>query len=197
MLSLDQFCAQYVDSFISEKDSNAIFEWILSHVEGLDYEDIEMGDGSVFRLSVGKCMFVDEPLLSEDLLSKRHGRRQHWPDILLSVKQKIETLTGLDFSVCVCIYYRDGSESMGFHYDPPAFGPTNVIASLSLGQAREFCFRDKHDHTEQYSLMLNNGSLLVMGEGCQENSEHALPISTNYNDPRINLTFRQFSWPNE
>ncbi|MFT5708164.1 MAG: hypothetical protein ACI9ES_002466, partial [Oceanospirillaceae bacterium] len=53
---------QYIDDFISEKDSRAIFDWIYTHVEGLDYEDIEMADGSVFRLSVGKCMFVDEQL---------------------------------------------------------------------------------------------------------------------------------------
>ncbi|EDM67133.1 DNA repair system specific for alkylated DNA [Moritella sp. PE36] len=187
---------QYIENFISKEDSSAIFDWIYTHVEGLDYENIEMADGSEFRLSVGKCMFVDEPLTNAVLLENIHGRRQHWPDVLLPVKQKIEQFTGLIFSVCVCIYYRDGNESVAFHYDPPAFGPTNVIPSLSLGQPREFIFRNKQDHSDQYSLTLGNGSLVIMGEGCQEKYEHALPVAKHHDFSRINLTFRQFNWPN-
>jgi alkylated DNA repair dioxygenase AlkB len=187
--------AQYIEKFISKTESAAIFDWICTHCPGLDYEDIAMADGSIYRLSIGKCMFVDTALTNTDLLPSAHGRRMPWPQPLLAVKHKVEKFTGLTFSVCVCIYYRDGNESMGFHYDPPAFGSTSVLPSISLGQPREFVLRSKQDHSDQYRLTLADGSMVVMGEGCQDNYEHALPPANDHPHPRINLTFRQFTWP--
>jgi len=185
--------AQYIENILSIAESSEIFDWICNHTNILSGENFAMADGGLFHLSVGKCMFVDEALNSAQLFPFVHGRRQTWPAILLPLKQKVEQLTGVSFSVCVAIYYQDGTDNVGFHSDLPAFGPTNVIASLSLGQAREFIFRDKQDHSKQHSLLLADGSLVIMGEGCQDNYEHALPALHTHKSPRINLTFRQFN----
>ncbi|MBY4678826.1 alpha-ketoglutarate-dependent dioxygenase AlkB [Marinobacterium arenosum] len=64
-----------------------------------------------------------------------------------------------------------------------------------MREPREFRFRNRLDHSDQYSLELADGSLLIMGKGCQEVYEHAVPIDHKYLNPRINLSFRQFRWP--
>lgn len=51
------------------------------------------------------------------------------------------------------------------------------------------------DHSDEYPIDLPNGSLLLMGDGCQERYEHSLPLDPGCTAPRINLTFRPFDWP--
>ncbi len=98
------------------------------------------------------------------------------------------------FQVARCVYYRDGSEGVGFHRDLPAYGSTSVIASLSLGTEREFVFRSTSDPAERFAIRLASGSLLLMGEGCQELYEHGLSYNENCHEARLNLTFRKYGW---
>ena len=73
--------------------------------------------------------------------------------------------------------------------DEKSMGKNTVIASLSFGAERKFSF--KHRRTRQtISLLLENGSLLVMRGNTQSNWLHSLPLSSKINHPRINLTFR-------
>jgi len=99
----------------------------------------------------------------------------------------------VNFQVARCAYYANGSEGMDFHSDQPAYGDTSAIASLSLGVEREFVFRDIRSG-ELYCLRLQPGSLLFMGQGCQEKYEHALAKDETCATPRLNLTFRKFGW---
>ncbi|MGB5462470.1 MAG: alpha-ketoglutarate-dependent dioxygenase AlkB, partial [Aureibaculum sp.] len=64
-----------------------------------------------------------------------------------------------------------------------------AIASLSFGAARKFSFKHKATK-ETYSLILENGSLLVMRGLTQTNWLHRLPPTKKIFKPRINLTFR-------
>lgn len=64
-----------------------------------------------------------------------------------------------------------------------------AIASLTLGAERKFAF--KHKNTKQVvSLVLQNGSLLVMKDETQDFWLHRLPPTKKVTTPRINLTFR-------
>jgi alkylated DNA repair dioxygenase AlkB len=45
------------------------------------------------------------------------------------------------------------------------YGSRPVIASISLGQTRNFDFRKKDNHSSKYSLPLPHGSLFIYG-GC-------------------------------
>ena len=83
---------------------------------------------------------------------------------------------------------------MAYHSDPSAYGNTDCIASVSLGAEREFLLRDQENPDETYSYLLENGSLIIMGEHCQEHYEHAVPPDPTCHAPRINLTFRKFGW---
>ena len=64
----------------------------------------------------------------------------------------------------------------------------------ALGQQRPFVFRRRDDHDDTFDIELENGSLLLMGEHCQDRYEHALPVDATRAGPRINLTFRALGW---
>ncbi|TDE11280.1 alpha-ketoglutarate-dependent dioxygenase AlkB family protein [Dyadobacter psychrotolerans] len=114
-----------------------------------------------------------------------------WTDSLLHLKKEIETLTKLEFNSVLLNYYRDGNDSVAWHADNEReLGTRPHIASLSIGQARDFEFRRKADHSGKYALRLNNGSLLIMKGDLQHHWEHRIPKSKKDIAERINMTFR-------
>ncbi len=114
-----------------------------------------------------------------------------WTTSLKELKTKIETVTAYSFNSVLLNYYRNGNDSVAWHRDNEReLGMNPVIASLSLGQTRQFDFRKKDDHRQKYSLELGNGSLLLMKGDLQHNWEHRIPKVADTIGPRINLTFR-------
>ena len=186
---------EYHKSFLSEGESSALFEWICQNCDVLEFHRVVLADGSTHTTNIGKQMFVDPELTDHSLLHETHGKRMVWPPPIAALRDRVEKLTGTEFNVCVCVYYPDGDSGITFHSDFPSFGSVSVIPSLSIGAKRRFLLRNRHDHSETLSLDLENGSLLIMGDGCQEMYEHSLPVDPDSRDPRINLSFRQFDWP--
>lgn len=118
-----------------------------------------------------------------------------WTKELLALKGIVEKLTAAKFNSCLLNLYQDGSEGMSWHSDDESSLVKNsTIASLSFGAERKFCF--KHKQTQQaVSLILENGSLLVMKNATQTYWRHCLPKSKRIKTPRINLTFRTMVFP--
>lgn len=115
----------------------------------------------------------------------------HWTPELLLLKERIEKQFGYQFNGVLLNLYRDNNDSVAWHRDKESrYGKRPVIASISLGQTRNFDFRKKDHHQSKYSLPLANGSLLIMKGDLQENWEHRIAKSTISMKPRINLTFR-------
>jgi alkylated DNA repair dioxygenase AlkB len=93
-------------------------------------------------------------------------------------------------------YYRNGADYMGWHSDDEKdLGERPVIASISLGAAREFQFRHKQSSHSRESIVLEHGSLLVMHHPTNRDWKHALPKRGGTHPERIgarlNLTFRR------
>ena len=115
-----------------------------------------------------------------------------WPENLRLLCEPISKEAGVAFNSVLVNLYRDGRDSNGWHADnEPELGCKPVIASLSLGSVRRFRLRNIADHSRTLSLDLLPGSLLIMGEGVQENWQHQLAKTRKYVEPRINLTFRR------
>jgi alkylated DNA repair dioxygenase AlkB len=113
-----------------------------------------------------------------------------WTADLLVLKQLIEQLCGTKFNSCLLNLYHDGDEGMAWHSDDEkSLGKNTTIASLSFGAERKFAFKHK-DTKQSLSLLLENGSLLVMKGATQTHWLHRLPKTTKVTRPRINLTFR-------
>jgi alkylated DNA repair dioxygenase AlkB len=120
-----------------------------------------------------------------------------WTTELLHLKKIIENKTSATFNSCLLNLYHDGNEGMTWHSDDEkTLGKNNIIASLSLGAERKFCFRHKKN-SYKTELYLPHGSLLVMKDNTQECWQHCLPKSKKIKEPRINLTFRTIILPDK
>lgn len=113
------------------------------------------------------------------------------PAIVENIRRQVEARIGERFNSVLCNLYRDGSDSVGWHADDePLFGGDPVVASVSVGAARLFKMR-RNDSSATQDILLESGSLFVMGRGVQRDWKHAIPKTTRPCGERINLTFRQ------
>ncbi|KDN54618.1 alpha-ketoglutarate-dependent dioxygenase AlkB family protein [Flavobacterium seoulense] len=113
-----------------------------------------------------------------------------WTLELQQLKALVEEKTGETYNSCLLNLYHDGNEGMAWHSDAEKDLKKNgAIASLSFGAERKFAFKHKTTK-ETVSLILENGSLLVMKDETQTNWLHRLPPTKKIFKPRINLTFR-------
>ena len=109
---------------------------------------------------------------------------------LLAIKKITEYKTGEQYNSCLLNLYHNGDEGMGWHSDAEKELKKNgAIASLSFGAERKFLFRHKQDK-ETISVLLENGSLLLMHGTTQSYWLHRMPPTKKITTPRINLTFR-------
>lgn len=113
-----------------------------------------------------------------------------WPGWLLELKPRVEAAAGTTFNSLLLNRYRSGQDSIGFHSDAePELGPQPIIATLSLGAARNFVLRNRRDNeTKRY--LLTHGSLLIMGGTSQHYWLHGVPKTQTPTGERISLTYR-------
>lgn len=114
-----------------------------------------------------------------------------WTQELKELKSVVEKISEATFNSCLLNLYHNGDEGMAWHSDDESsLGENSVIASLSLGAERKFLL--KHKQTKQtVSVLLENGSLLVMKGSTQKHWLHSVPKTKTIYKPRVNLTFRK------
>jgi len=123
--------------------------------------------------------------------SGNHFSPLPWTQDLQEIKERIELLAGTHFNSVLLNYYRDGNDSVAWHSDNEReLGKLPLIASVSFGQVRRFDIRRKQDHTEKYSIKLEEGSVLIMKGDLQQHWEHRIAKSKTQTNARVNLTFR-------
>lgn len=121
-----------------------------------------------------------------------------WNRELLVIKQQIEQATSTAFNSVLMNWYRDGNDSMGWHADnEPSLGKNPIIASVSLGETRDFILRRNSDHSQKITIPLKHGTLLIMKDDIQDHWQHAIPKRKNIISSRINLTFRKIIEPSK
>ena len=120
-----------------------------------------------------------------------HADAMAWIPELAKIREDVERAIGQRFNSVLANLYRDGNDSNGWHADDEkSLGVRPVIASLSLGAARDFQIKHRRLDEHRYSLSLTNGSLLLMAGDMQTNWLHQIPKRKSLSLPRINLTFR-------
>ena len=115
-----------------------------------------------------------------------------WSDSLLTLKERVETISDARFNSVLLNLYRNERDSMGLHADDePELGPEPTIASLSLGEERTLYFQhNRRGAAKNINLKLPSGSLLLMRGATQANWKHGIRKLSRACGPRINLTFR-------
>ncbi len=113
-----------------------------------------------------------------------------WSKELLEIKLLVENETNETYNSCLLNLYHDESEGMGWHSDDEKqLKHEAAIASVSFGAERNFSFKHKKTK-DKISILLQNGSLLLMKGATQTNWLHQIPKTKYKKGPRINLTFR-------
>ena len=113
-------------------------------------------------------------------------------ETLKLIENRIYQFSDASFTTVLLNLYRDGKDSNGWHADDESeLGKNPVIASVSLGAPRFFHLRHNHDPKQRYKLLLEHGSLLLMGGAIQHFWKHQVSKTAKKVDPRINLTFRK------
>ncbi|WP_298427844.1 alpha-ketoglutarate-dependent dioxygenase AlkB [uncultured Kordia sp.] len=186
--------AEYVEEFLSKEESESLYTQLISEYKIAKQSMKITVDNNVIDTDICKIMFLDKDLYDKNKFPEQvWGKTAIWSNELKKVKQKVEAFTDINFSVCVCIYYSDGTSGVTYHSDHSAFGDTTIIPSISIGEERMFYLREKESQ-KVHDILLKEGSMLIMGENCQERYEHSLPINPSYKKGRINLTFRQYGF---
>ena len=116
-----------------------------------------------------------------------------WTDLLLEIKERVETVTSASFNSVLLNYYRDNRDSMGLHSDDEReLGPKPIIASVSLGEERRLIMKHRSNTAAKPTrLRLTSGSLLLMKGDTQKYWKHGIAKETRRCGPRVNLTFRR------
>jgi len=114
-----------------------------------------------------------------------------WTQTLRAIKEDIEQQLQTSFNSVLINLYRDGNDTVGWHSDDePELGSEPVIASLSLGEIRDFQL--KHKQLDKKVIVpLSSGSLFIMSGTTQSYWRHCIPRTKRVKSARINLTFRR------
>ena len=176
----------YYGKIFSEEEANCYFDKLMSEIEWKSDEAIIFGKLIETKRKV--AWYGSEAF--RYTYSGRTKTALPWNKTLLEIKGKIESISGETFNSCLLNLYHNGSEGMAYHSDGEKdLKDNSAISSLSFGAERKFNF--KHKTTKELvSLILENGSLLMMKDVTQKFWLHRLPTTTKIIKPRISLTFR-------
>lgn len=176
----------YYGKIITSLESNSYFDNLLNTIEWENDQSIIFGKLIVTKRKVAWYGDTD----FEYSYSNTLKRALPWTRDLIDLKAIVEEKTNEKFNSCLLNLYHDGNEGMGWHSDAEKELKKNgAIGSLSFGAERKFIFKHKQTN-ERISVILENGSLLVMKDTTQLNWQHRLPPTKRISRPRINLTFR-------
>ena len=181
----------YFGPVLNPADTRHYYEEFLHDIPWKNDEAVIFGKHIITARKVAWYGDADFPYTYSG--STKQAKR--WTTGLAALKSLVEKITATPFNSCLLNLYHNGDEGMAWHSDDEkSLGKDTTIASLSLGAEREF--RLKHKRLDKkISVLLENGSLLVMKDTTQSHWLHSIPKSKKIKTPRINLTFRTMVLP--
>jgi alkylated DNA repair dioxygenase AlkB len=174
----------YIEDFLSQQDADEYLRVFLELKSTLTPEVVSMFG----RKNVQKRLSVQ---YGADYIYNQTAKPSHqWTPPMLEIKQRMESLAGPLAGGLLWIY-PDGEAGLGWHEDK---GHPEVIASLSLGAPRSFCFGlgTVLKCKEIWRMQLPHGSLMLIPSATNEATKHRVPIERRIRDPRVNITLRRF-----
>lgn len=176
----------YYGKIITESKANLYFEKLLNNIKW--EHDLNIIFGKIIITKRKVAWYGDKAF--EYTYSNNTKLALAWTPELIELKSIAEKTSNETFNSCLLNLYHTGEEGMAWHSDGEKDLKKNgAIASMSFGAERKFIF--KHIQTDnKVSLLLENGSLLIMKDTTQTHWLHRLPPTKLIHTPRINLTFR-------
>lgn len=177
---------KYYGKILNPIEANNYLDILLNTIQWKNDEAVIFGRHIITKRKVAWYADQDYSYTYSNTTKQALG----WTPELLELKSLVEQLTCERYNSCLLNLYHNGDEGMAWHSDDEkALGKDTSIASLSFGAERKFALKHRASK-ESTSLVLENGSLLVMRGTTQTNWLHCLPKSKKIKTPRVNLTFR-------
>lgn len=170
---------EYVYPFYSAKESQLIFN---SLIDTISWEQQDM------------LMYDRVVLLPR--LTAHYGPQDKWLSVLKRMQLDVERHTKLSFNTVYLNLYRDQNDHVSWHADRENHpGDTDIIVSLSFGEARRFQVKHRDDsRLPVQTILLHPGSMVIMRGGMQKKWLHRISKETKPMEPRINLTYRNIHY---
>ncbi|HEX3006140.1 MAG TPA: alpha-ketoglutarate-dependent dioxygenase AlkB [Bacteroidales bacterium] len=179
--------ALFYPGFLSETESNDYLKQLQQEYSYKQYM-IRIYDKDVLQPRL--TAFCGDPGKGIEY-SEETMNVQPWTSTLRQLKKRVEAVAGTNFTHALLNLYRDGKDSVSWHRDKERnWGTEPVIASLSMGAARIFQFRNYEDKSVIRSVELTPGSLLIMKGATQRCWEHQIGKTNKRIGVRLNITFR-------
>ena len=176
----------YYGVILKSDEAKFYYTTLLDYIEWKNDESIIFGKKYITKRKV--AWYGDRPY--QYAYSNITKNALPWTKELLQLKNIVEKESGEQYNSCLLNLYHNGEEGMAWHSDAEKDLKKNgAIGSLSFGAERKFSFKHK-ENKETVSVLLENGSLLVMKDQTQSFWLHRLPPTKKIFQPRINLTFR-------
>ncbi|QKJ64748.1 alpha-ketoglutarate-dependent dioxygenase AlkB [Flavobacterium sp. M31R6] len=177
----------YFPAFLSKEEADSLFQELIENIPWQQDEITVYGKKHLQPRLTALYGNEGKPYSYSNIIMQPH----HWTLTLQKIKSLAESILDTNFTTVLLNYYRDGSDSNGWHADnEKELGVNPVIASLSLGAERNFQLKHNFDASQKKTIILENGSLLLMKGTTQHFWKHQVPKTSKPIEPRINLTFR-------
>ena len=177
----------YFPDFLLKEEADALFKELLENIPWQQDEITVYGKKHLQPRLTALYGNEGKPYSYSNITMQPH----YWTLTLQKIKSLVESVSEINFTTVLLNYYRDGSDSNGWHADnEKELGINPVIVSLSLGAKRNFQLKHNSDISQKANIILENGSLLLMKGTTQHFWKHQVPKTAKPVGPRINLTFR-------
>ena len=131
---------------------------------------------------------------SNDSIGYRYsGRLAASQPLTPALKELLDTINSLydtNFNGILVNEYPDGNHTIGAHSDDESgLGSAGVVA-ISMGVARKFRIRTKHDKKIYKDIEMGDMDMIHMGGDFQKEFTHEIPVQKRVSGGRISFTFR-------
>lgn len=131
---------------------------------------------------------------SDDSIGYRYsGRLAASQPLTPALKELLDTINSLydtNFNGILVNEYPDGNHTIGAHSDDESgLGSAGVVA-ISMGVARKFRIRTKHDKKIYKDIEMGDMDMIHMGGDFQKEFTHEIPVQKRVSGGRISFTFR-------
>jgi alkylated DNA repair dioxygenase AlkB len=170
---------KYYPNFLTESESKEFYDLFFS-----------LG----WSKSVRSSKLYGDPNVTYRVNTKNYSTVRdaiNWSEIpeLTKLNEKVKNLTKLNITACAIQCYPSGKIGINAHRDKE-IGKTESIVGLSLGAMRIFRFAR---YNKFYDLPLKSVSLYIIDGITNQNWSHEIVKDFEIIDPRISLTFRDYT----
>lgn len=178
---------ELIKNFLSPEDSKYYYNHLSNDIKW--YNQLLASDGTLVRIK-RKMAYMEDKAVSYHY-ARLSFEGQEWTPQILALCHYINGITGRKFNSVLLNWYKDGKDEIKWHSDKEEqLGINTTIYAINLGATRKFWFLNKETGNKDF-YYVEDGDLLKMNAGCQEQYLHAILPEKEIKEPRISLTFRE------